>query len=101
MSFSVFAHDDDSPPQLWSWFKDLNKSVKECRHDGLYALETLRVRNIVQNQYGIYGTYRSNRIVVKCLKMKNKSKVWVAVAGFKKASVEALRNKILDEIKVK
>ena len=99
-SFPVYAHNDNSPPQLWSWFEDLDVSKKECRNESLNALETLRIRNIVQNQHGTYGTFRSNRVVVKCLKLKkNKSKLWVAVAGPVASSVESLRNKIINQIK--
>lgn len=53
----------------------------------------------VENEYGIYGTYKGNTVVVKCLAMgEGKSKVWVAVAGYDRDAVELVRNLIVKEI---
>jgi len=96
--FSATAHESTSPPQLWSDFKDLNASKEACEIQSLSVLEGLNLSNIIQNQYGIYGIFKSNRIVVKCLKQGSKSKVWVAVAGHDRDTVEMLRNKIIQGI---
>lgn len=93
------AHDSNEPPQLWSWFKDLNKSAEACKIQSLFTLEKLGIDNVVENQYGLYGTYQANRIVVKCLSQDKASIVWVAVAGHDRESVERLRNTIVKEIK--
>ena len=55
-------------------------------------------QKFVVNQYGVYGTYRSNRVVVKRLSQEQRSNVWGTVAGYDRDSVELLRNKIVKEI---
>ena len=97
---SCFAHPvgNNKPPELWSWFKDLEKSVKACEIQSSFILQNLHFENRTENQYGIYATYRDNSIVVKCIEVGEKSKLWVAVAGSDRDSVEALRNMIIKEI---
>ena len=90
-----FAHQDDTPPELWSWFKDLNKSKEACEIQSSYILKDLNLENQIENKYGIYGNVKSNRVVVKCIEMTPvKSKLLVAVAGRNRDSVELIRNKI-------
>lgn len=93
------AADQTSPPELWSWFKDLNKSVKACEIQSSVALQNINAENIVENEYGIYANIKGNRIVVKCIEYNNKSKVWVAVAGNDRDSVELIRNRLINEIR--
>ncbi|EAT13879.1 hypothetical protein HF888_10605 [Bermanella marisrubri] len=98
LSGSVLA--EGKPPELWSWFKDLNKSKEACQIQSSYSLKVLGLENQVENEHGIYGNVRSNRVVVKCIGMSpNKSKLMVAVAGHNRDSVELVRNKIIDSIK--
>ena len=55
--------------------------------------------NQVENEYGIYGNVKSNRVVVKCIELSpNQSKLMVAVAGYNRDSVELVRNKIIVSI---
>jgi len=98
VSFLANAGGDEIPPELWSWFKDMNKSAEACEIQSAYILDKLKVSNIVENEYGIYGVYKSNRIVVKCIPQGDKSKLFVAVAGYNRDSVELLRNLIVKEI---
>lgn len=99
-SVSVFSHENTEPPELWSWFKDLNKSKEACEIQSSYTLEKLKLENQVENQYGIYGNIKSNKIVVKCIAIsKTKSKLLVAVAGLNRDSVELVRNLIVKSIK--
>ena len=96
ISSSSFAHQDETPPELWSWFKDLNKSKEACEIQSSYILKDLDLDNQVENQYGIYGNVKSNSVVVKCIEMTPvKSKLLVVVAGKNKDSVELIRNKIV------
>ena len=98
MPFSVIAHESNKPPELWSWFKDMNKSSEACKIQSSFILEKVGVKNIMQNEHGVYGTYQSNRIVVKCLSKEKNSILWVAVAGSDKDSVELIRNKIIADV---
>ena len=99
ISLNAFAHEESGIPELWSWFKDLNKSKEACEIQSSYTLSKLKVENVVENQYGIYGNVKSNRVVVKCIEMsESKSKLMVAVAGSDKDSVEIVRNKIIESI---
>ncbi|WP_372964039.1 hypothetical protein [Marinobacter sp.] len=96
---ACFAHEPERAPELWSWFKDLNKSVSACEIQSSFALKKMGLENQVENDYGIYGTFKGNRVVVKCLAMgEGKSKVWVAVAGNDRDAVELVRNRIVKEI---
>jgi hypothetical protein len=93
-----FAAGQSTPPELWSWFKDMNKSAQACDIQSAFVLQKLNIENITKTDYGIYGTLKGNRIVVKCLEMGKKSKLWVAVAGNDRDSVELLRNTLVKEI---
>tara|TARA_R110002050_G_scaffold273764_1_gene417938 strand:+ start:348 stop:674 length:327 start_codon:yes stop_codon:yes gene_type:complete len=98
--FSTLAWADDQPPELWSWLKDLNKSKEACEIQSSYTLKALGLENQIENEYGIYGNVKSNRVVVKCIEIsENRSKLMVAVAGNKKDSVAMVRNKIVKSIK--
>jgi len=94
-----FAHESKKPPELWSWFKTLNKSTEACKIQSAFILEKIGVKNIIQNKHGVYGIYTSNRIVIKCLSKNSKSILWVAVAGSDRDSVELIRNKIVSDVK--
>lgn len=98
VSSSSFAGDVNRPPELWSWFKDLNKSADACQIQSSFILDKLKITDRVENENGIYGVYKTNRIVVKCLAQGEKSKLMVAVAGHDRDSVELLRNLIIKEI---
>ena len=98
-SSAVFAHQKETPPELWSWFKDLNKSKEACEIQSSYIVKELNLEQLVENQYGIYGNVKSNRVVVKCIAITpNTSKLMVAVAGKNKGSVELIRNKLIKSI---
>lgn len=99
LSITANAHNLNKPPELWSHFKDLNKSAAACKIQSLFILEKIGINNLVESNYGLYGTYRSNRVVVKCVDKGNKSTLWVAIAGTDRDSVELIRNKILTDIK--
>lgn len=93
------AWSDEKPPELWSWFKDLNKPKEACEIQSSYVLQSISLENQVENQYGIYGNVKSNRVVVKCIAISNnKSKLMVAVAGNNRDSIEIVRNKIVKSI---
>lgn len=95
----AFAHQADTAPELWSGFKDLNKSKEACEIQSSYILDKLKVEGIVENRYGIYGRVKSNRVVVKCISTgENSSKLMVAVAGYNRDSVELVRNSIISSI---
>jgi len=95
-SNSIIAHEIDKPPELWSWFKDLQKPKAACLTQSFFALSEVGLENTTQNEYGFYGDIENNRIVVKCLSTdSNRSKVMVAVAGTNRKSVESLRNNII------
>lgn len=94
-----FAHESEKPPELWSWFKNMNKSSEACKIQSSFILEKIGVKNVVQNEHGVYGVYASNRIVIKCLSQDTKSILWVAVAGSDRDSVELIRNKIVSDVK--
>ena len=96
---ACLAHEPGKVPELWSWFKDLNKSASACEIQSSFALQKIGLENQVENEYGVYGTYKGNRVVVKCLAMgEGKSKAWVAVAGHDRDAVELVRNIIVKEI---
>jgi len=98
MPFSGFAHEANTPPELWSSFKQVNKSSEACKIQSAFILGNMGVQNIIQNEHGVYGTIQNNRVVVKCLAQDKKSLLWVAVAGSDKNSVELLRNKIITKV---
>lgn len=96
-SFPISA--SDTPPELWSWFKDLEKSKEACEIQSSYVLQALKLEDQTQNEYGIYGNVKSNRVVVKCIAIsEHHSKLLVAVAGNDRESVEVVRNKIVQSI---
>lgn len=99
VSSMSIAADHSSPPELWSWFKDLDKSVKACEIQSSIVLQMLNAENKVENEYGIYANVKDNRIVIKCIAFNNKSKLWVAVAGNDRDSVELIRNLLIKEIR--
>ena len=99
LPFSAIAHESNKPPELWSWFKDMNKSSEACKIQSSFILDKIGVKNIKQNEYGVYGIFQSNRIVVKCLPKEKNSILWVAVAGTDRDSVELIRNKIVSDVK--
>ncbi len=89
----------EKPPELWSWFKDLDKSKEACEIQSSYVLQSISLENKKETEHGIYGNVKSNRVVVKCLSMsKGTSKLMVAVAGNNRGSVELIRNKIIQSI---
>lgn len=99
LSFNVTAHEADTPPELWSWFKDLNKSKEACDIQSSFTLSELKLKNQTETEYGIYGHIKSNKIVVKCISTgPNQSKLMVAVAGHNKDSVKLIRDKIIKSI---
>lgn len=90
---------NDKPPELWSWFKDLSKSKEACEIQSAYVLNAIGLENQVENEYGIYGNVKSNRVVVKCISLSSDtSKLIVSVAGNNRDSVEIVRNKIVHSI---
>ena len=92
----ALAGDEGRPPALWSWIKDLNKSKEACEIQSSFVLQKIKLENQVENEFGIYGNVKSNRVVVKCIAIgKNKSKLLVAVAGYNRDSVELVRNHIV------
>ena len=93
-----FAHTVNEAPELWSWFKQMNKSADACKIQSTFILQKIGIENLVENEYGIYGTLKNNRIVVKCQPDDNNSTLWVAVAGPDRISVELTRNIIIREI---
>ncbi len=93
-----YSSSQSTPPELWSWFKDLDKSAKACEIQSSFILQKLKVENQTENEYGLYGNIKSNRIVIKCIAIGEKSKLWVAVAGNDKDSVEYIRNLLIKEI---
>jgi len=100
ISNNLIAHEIDNPPELWSSFKDLKKSKEACEVESFLAVSLIDLKNTIQNEYGIYGNIKNNKIVIKCMSIGlNKSKVMVAVAGSNRKSVEYLRNKIIRLIK--
>ncbi|WP_370978454.1 hypothetical protein [Agaribacterium sp. ZY112] len=89
----------ETPPELWSWIKDLNKSKEACDIQSSYVLQAIKLENQQESAYGIYGNVKSNRVVVKCIEIsKQHSKLLVAVAGNDKDSVELVRNHIVSAI---
>ncbi|MEX2961341.1 hypothetical protein [Microbulbifer sp. TYP-18] len=96
---SANASSEEKPPELWSWIKDLDKSKEACEIQSSYVLQSLHLDNQIENQHGIYGNVKSNRVVVKCIAISpNQSKLLVAVAGNDRNSVEIVRNKIIQSI---
>ena len=98
LPFSVIAHESKKPPELWSWFKNMSKSSEACKIQSSFILEKIGVKNVIQNEHGVYGVFQSNRIVVKCLPKEKNSILWVAVAGTDRDSVELIRNKIVTDV---
>jgi len=98
LPFAAFSHVSEKPPELWSWFKDMSKSSEACKIQSSFILDKIGVKNIIQNEYGVYATFQSNRIVIKCLPKNRNSILWVAVAGSDKDSVELIRNKIISNV---
>ena len=96
--FSVIAHESKEPPELWSWYKNMNVSSEACKIQSSFILEKIGVKNVVLNEHGVYGAFQSNRIVVKCLAKEKNSMLWVAVAGTDRDSVELIRNKIIADV---
>ena len=100
VSKNIVAQEIEKPPELWSWFKDLQKHKAACLTQSFLALSEVGLKNTTKNEYGFYGNIDNNRIVVKCLSTdSNRSKVMVAVAGTNRKSVESLRNNIIKLIK--
>lgn len=99
LGVSAFRTSSDKPPELWSWIKDLNKSKDACLFQSNYVLKSLKLENKNETKYGIYGTIKNNRVVVKCISITSvSSKLLVAVAGYDKHSVELVRNIIIKKI---
>ncbi len=95
----VCISDGTKPPELWSWIKDLNKSKEACEIQSSFILQSIQLENQKENEYGIYGNVKSNKIVVKCISITdNTSKLLVAVAGNNRDSVELLRNYLVNAI---
>jgi hypothetical protein len=92
------ANDVAQPPELWSAFKDLNKSAAACQLQSKFVLEQMGVERLVDNDNGLYGVLKGNRVVVKCTGSGAKSVLWVAVAGADRDSVALIRNKIHADI---
>ncbi len=92
-----FSH--DATPELWSWIKDLPKSKTACEIQSSFVLKGLKLDSQEENKYGIYSTYKNNRIVIKCIAVSpSTSKLLVSVAGNNRDAVELLRNKIVKSI---
>lgn len=99
LSFQASSHEVDKAPELWSWFKDLAKSKEACEIQSSFTLSQLNLENQTENEYGIYGNIKSNKVVVKCIAIADhRSKLMVAVAGYDRDSVELIRNKIINSI---
>lgn len=99
LAASTVVSASDKSPELWSWIKDLNKSKEACEIQSSYILQSIKLENQKENDYGIYGNVKSNRVVVKCIEIsKNSSKLMVAVAGNNRDSVEIVRNEIVKSI---
>ncbi|MFL0803410.1 MAG: hypothetical protein K6L81_06805 [Agarilytica sp.] len=97
ISSQCFSH--ETPPELWSWIKDLDKSKAACEIQSAFVLKGLKLDSQKENKYGIYSTYKNNRIVIKCIEVAtSKSKLIVAVAGNDRDAVALLRNKIVTSI---
>jgi len=47
---SSCAWSNEKPPELWSSFKDFNKSQKECETHMSKALQSIPLENQVQNK---------------------------------------------------
>ena len=92
------AHEHLPPPELWSWIKELNKSTQDCRLQSSMTLKSMGVEHQIENEYGLYGVYKGNRVVIKCLTHGETSKLMVAVAGYNGRQVEKVRNHILEQI---
>ncbi len=97
MSTQCFSH--NTAPELWSWIKDLEKSKAACEIQSSFVLKGLKLDSQEENKYGIYSTYKNNRIVIKCIDVSpTMSKLLVLVAGNDRDAVELLRNKIVRSI---
>ncbi len=57
--FSPLVLASDKPPELWSWFKDLNKSKEACEIQSSFILQSLKLENQTETAYGIYGNIKS------------------------------------------
>ena len=53
----IEADEVDKPPQLWSWFKDLQKPKTGCLKQSFLALSEVGIPNIKQNEYGFLYKY--------------------------------------------
>lgn len=96
-SANLVAHEE--PPELWSSFKDLNKSKEACEVQSSFILSGLELDVQAWNEYGLYANIKSSRIVIKCVPLTKKtSKLLVAVAGHDRESVEMIRNHIIRSI---
>lgn len=94
----AFSHGVEQAPHLWSSFKDLNKSAAACEIQSRFVLEQMGLAQLVDNDNGICGVFKGNRVVVKCVEQGPQSLLWVAVAGADRDSVKLIRNKILPDI---
>jgi len=99
LSINVSSHELEQAPELWSWFKDLSKSKEACEIQSSFTLSQINLENQTENEHGIYGNIKSNKVVVKCIAIaEHKSKLMVAVAGYNRDSVELIRNKVINSI---
>ena len=39
----------EQPPELWSWFKDLDKSKEACEIQSSYILQSIALENQIEN----------------------------------------------------
>ena len=75
----------------------MNKSKEACEIQSPYIFQSLKLENQYENEHGVYGNVKSNRVVVKCIYITEiKSKLMVA--GNKRDSVRIVRNKIIESI---
>lgn len=98
LSSTCIAHDSNNVPSLGSWYKDIDKSVAACMLQSAFELKDMGVKHMVENDYGVYGVYKGNRIVVKCMERKKHSTLLVMVAGADHDLVEVIRNRIVSAI---
>lgn len=90
---------DQSPPELWSSIKDLARSKQACEIQSALVLQKMRVSNLVENRNGLYGNVKSNRVVVKCIPIAERtSKLMVAVAGHDRDAVRLIRDTLVAAI---
>jgi len=83
------------PPHLWSHHKTLSMSADTCAERALSAFNAFAFTSVAQNGTYLYGNSGANRVVMKCVERgKDKSFVYIAVAGPDKSVVEDLRNSL-------